>query len=499
MTKLAATAYPLNFHYSQPTIRSNARPVSAKRLNGVRLNWFIIGALFGIILSFLLNIGVKHALDVATNKLLTSETTVASLLAPADESDLPPVPVIDPLDAFNDIPFPIESAELSEETAQEIETAKAHRPTAPKMIQHTMKRGDALLNLLTSQAIDYQEAHQVIQTLKKTYNPRNLRPGHDISMTVAPSDENPDRMVLADLAIELNAIDRVELTRSEDGFVAKKTQKPLSKELTLAGGTITNSLFETGYDNGIPDGVLAELVQAYSYDVDFQREIQRGDQMEVLFEKQVTNEGEAVGYGDILYATLKLRGKPLNIYRYQDSYYDENGESIIKALLKTPVNGARISSGYGKRRHPILGYTKMHKGTDFAAPTGTPIYAAGEGTVVFKGRKGGYGNYIKIKHNDTYSTAYAHMHRYGKGIRKGHKVKQGQIIGYVGSTGRSTGPHLHYEVIKHGRQVNPMKEKFKTGKVLKGKELAAFKKSMTKIKQQVASMPRSQTTVASSQ
>ena len=208
--------------------------------------------------------------------------------------------------------------------------------------------------------------------------------------------------------------------------------------------------------------------------------------MDVLFERLETKNGEVAGHGDILFADLDLGDRDLKIYRYVDKnghadYYNEKGESIRKALLRTPVNGARISSGFGMRNHPILGYTRMHRGVDFAAPVGTPIYAAGDGTVGYAGRKGGYGNYMRIRHNGTYASAYAHISRFASGMSEGHKVKQGQIVAYVGQTGMATGPHLHYEILVNGEQVNPANVKFKTGGALQGKELAAFRNNVSRI------------------
>lgn len=530
MTRLAIYTTPFPAYLHSQTSSQPTRCVSPKHLNGVRLNWFVFGALFGAVLSFMLQSGISKTLELASlaqrqNHAAPIAMTVADSAKP--QTGIRPLPALamleragepsieavirpDDREAAASAPEPgAPKPDAAKPGTPEPQAADATEP-ALKTVEHTLEKGDTLLNVLVAHDVAYQEASRVIDALRKHYNPRDLRPGHSITLRLAPGGDTNEageaaRAQVADMAINLSAVDRVELTRLPEGaFIAEKTEKPLKPVPTLAGGTIANSLFETGYANGIPDGVLAELVQAYSYDVDFQREIQRGDQVEVLFDRLVTEDGEEAGYGAIHYAMLKLRGKPIKIYRYETEdgfagFYHENGESVVKALLKTPVNGARISSGFGKRRHPILGYTKMHKGTDFAAPTGTPIYAAGDGVVKYVGRKGGYGNYIKIRHSDTYDTAYAHLHRYASDMRPGKKVKQGQVIGYVGSTGRSTGPHLHYEVHKNGRQVNPMKEKFETGKQLKGKQLAAFKASIGEIRQQVATLPRHKTTLASSQ
>ncbi|MEE3095102.1 MAG: peptidoglycan DD-metalloendopeptidase family protein, partial [Pseudomonadota bacterium] len=256
---------------------------------------------------------------------------------------------------------------------------------------------------------------------------------------------------------------------------------------------IDTSLYVAGVNAGLRQATLAKLIQAFSFDVDFQRDIRRGDAFNVMYEEYRDEDGAVVKSGDILVAELTSSGKTSRLYRFETKdgftdFYDAKGQSVRKALLRTPIDGARISSSYGMRRHPILGYNKMHKGLDFAARRGTPIFAAGNGLVEYAGRNGGYGKYVRIRHNSTFKTAYAHMHRYGKGIRKGRRVKQGQIIGYVGSTGRSTGPHLHYEVHKNGRQVNPRSIKLPSGRKLKGRELRTFKAHMAALEKQYAAL-----------
>ncbi|HYE49076.1 MAG TPA: M23 family metallopeptidase, partial [Azospirillaceae bacterium] len=263
-------------------------------------------------------------------------------------------------------------------------------------------------------------------------------------------------------------------------------EKPLERRLVAARGTISSSLFEAGSDAGVPYPVLAALMRTYSHDVDFQRELQPGDEFEILYERFVTEDGEFARDGEIHYASLKLSGKRLPLYRHEDAdgsvdYFNAKGESIRKALLKTPVDGFRLSSGFGMRRHPVLGYSKMHKGADFAAPAGTPIYAAGNGVVEEAGPKGSYGNYVRIRHNGEISTAYAHMSRFGKSIRRGVRVSQGDVIGYVGSTGRSTGAHLHYEVLKGSKQVNPVSVTMPAGRTLAGRDLKEFQARMAKL------------------
>jgi murein DD-endopeptidase MepM/ murein hydrolase activator NlpD len=292
---------------------------------------------------------------------------------------------------------------------------------------------------------------------------------------------------VASLRIKLTPIETLELKQTQkDSFSINTLQAELTTELSSGGGVIKTSLYQTGIDSGVPPAILGTLINAYSYDVDFQREIRQGDSFNVVFEKMKTEDDVTAGYGKMLYATLTLGGHEKKIYQFTrpggaEGYYDENGQSVRKALLRTPINGARLSSGFGMRHHPVLGYGKMHKGVDFAAARGTPIYAAGDGTIDYAGRRGSYGNYVRIRHNGQYSTAYAHMNKIAAKSRKGARVKQGEVIGYVGTTGRSTGPHLHYEVLEHGKQINPKSAKFPTGHKLAGRELASFKENIKQV------------------
>jgi murein DD-endopeptidase MepM/ murein hydrolase activator NlpD len=239
---------------------------------------------------------------------------------------------------------------------------------------------------------------------------------------------------------------------------------------------------------------MMEAIKAYSYDVDFQRDIRNGNNFEVVYETYVDDKGQFVREGDMLFASLLVNGEELKIFRFttpdgDTDYYTEDGHSVKKALLRTPINGARISSGFGMRRHPVLGYSRMHKGVDFAAPRGTPVYAAGDGTIDMIGRRGGYGNYVRIRHNPEYSTAYAHLYKFANGMKRGRHVKQGQVIAYSGSTGVSTGPHLHYEVLIAGRQVNPNKVKMTPGRKLDKRELATFNDAKKKMIALRSSLP----------
>ncbi len=338
--------------------------------------------------------------------------------------------------------------------------------------------GDTLSGLLAEAGIGGGEAQKAIKALKKHYNPSRIRQGEVIRLTFKPQSatEMPGRFL--GLAIDPEFKRRITVARTEDGgFHASEVERDLTLTLARAGGVISRSLFADGEKAGIPVPVLAEMIRAYSWDVDFQRDIRPGDGFEVMFERHFGEDGKLVYNGRILYAQLTLSGKRNPIYHHtlkdgSTDYFDDRGQSAKKALMRTPIDGARLSSGFGKRRHPILGYMKQHRGVDFAAPPGTPIYAAGDGMVEVAGRNGAYGKYVRIRHNSEYSTAYAHMKRIN--TRKGRRVKQGQVIGYVGTTGRSTGPHLHYEILRKGRRTNPMRVKMPSGRKLKGQELARF-------------------------
>ena len=273
---------------------------------------------------------------------------------------------------------------------------------------------------------------------------------------------------------------------SSNTFVSREIEKNFEKKLVYKETIITNSLYNSALNLGIKPNIIIEFARLYGFQVDFQRDIWKNDSFQIIYEEFINENNKVVDTGEIIFANLNLQNTDLQLYKYEYEknkidYFDENGKSIRKTLMKTPINGARLSSSYGKRKHPILGYTKMHTGTDFAAPMGTPIMASGDGKVTKAGWCGGGGNCVKIRHNTTYQTVYAHMSKFGRGIKKGARVKQGQIIGYVGSTGLSTGPHLHYEVIENGRKINSQKLKLPSGKILKGNERKEFEVSKIKI------------------
>jgi len=360
----------------------------------------------------------------------------------------------------------------------------------------TVGKGDTLMAMLVDTGVAPAAADRAVRTMSRIYKPRRIKPGQDVVLSLKP-DLRAKTVELVAMKISPSVERDILVTRTAKGFDAKAVDRPLTKLAVHAKGTIDTSLYVAGVKAGLRQDTLAELIQTFSFDVDFQRDIRRGDAFDLMYEEYRDEDGTVVKAGDILVAEMTLSGKTNRLYRFKTrdgftDFYDAKGQSVRKALLRTPIDGARISSNYGMRRHPILGYNKMHRGLDFAARRGTPIYAAGNGFVEYAGRNGGYGKYVRIRHNSTYKTAYAHMHRYGKGIRKGRRVKQGQIIGYVGSTGRSTGPHLHYEVHKNGRQVNPRSVKLPSGRKLKGRELRTFKAHVATLEKQYVALTAQQ-------
>jgi murein DD-endopeptidase MepM/ murein hydrolase activator NlpD len=356
--------------------------------------------------------------------------------------------------------------------------AEARPATVSRSLR--VERGDTLMGLLVEAGIKRQEAHEAITALSKVYSPRKLKPGQEIRLRLAASGAaRPDRRLLA-LSLQPNVERDLRVLRTgAGGFAAEWIERPLLRLAVSAEGTIENNLSSAAKGAGLPMPVLVEMIRIFSFDVDFQRELQPGDSFEVLYEALFEDDGNLAKTENVLYASLTLSGRRLDMYGFTpkggaDDFFDSEGQSVRKTLMRTPVDGARLSSRFGMRRHPILGYSRMHQGIDFAAPRGTPIYAAGDGVIESAGRNGGYGKYVRIRHNSAYKTAYAHMSRIAKRARRGKRVRQGQVIGFVGSTGRSTGPHLHYEVMRQGRQVNPLKIKLPSGEKLEGKRLESF-------------------------
>ena len=355
-------------------------------------------------------------------------------------------------------------------------------------------KGDTLNDILLRQGVPAPEAHDALAAMRNMLDPRALKPGIELRLTFGADADGQGKLLKVSLPTSPDQTVKVE-RNGNDAFSASRIAHPLTRRLVRTEGVIRSSLYEDAVAAGIPATLLVELIRAFSYDVDFQREVQPGDGFEVAFEQFMDARGELAKTGNIVYAALTLSGQEFKIYRFEPQkgfvdYFNAKGESVRKALLRTPIDGARISSGYGMRLHPILGYTTMHKGVDFAAPTGTPIMAAGDGIVQLAGQRGNYGIYLRVLHNSEYSTAYAHMSRIARGIRVGSHVRQGQVIGYVGATGLATGPHLYYEVLVHDRQINPLSVKLPTGVKLAGTELKAFLVAKGATDASIAALPQ---------
>lgn len=375
----------------------------------------------------------------------------------------------------------------------------AYWPAGEKTL--TVSRGDTLQSLLTEGGVSWEEAERAVKAIKKFFDPRDLHVGQQLSVTLAhakssDTESAPKSAQLAGVSIEAD-VDRLVVAKrqTDGGFAGQEVMRPLTQTARFVSGQIQSSLFEAALAANIRPEIVVELIRLFSYDVDFQRDVQPGDSFDVLYDRELDENGRVARTGAIRYAALTIGKERKELFRFTPSgadrpeYFDQKGQAAQKALMKTPVDGAKLSSRFGMRKHPILGYTRMHKGLDFAAAAGTPVMAAGQGFVVMAGWNGAYGKYIRIQHNDGYSTAYGHLSGFGKGIRKGMRVSQGQVIGYTGSTGRSTGPHLHYEVLTYGKQVNPQSVNLPTANTLSGNVLAQFKKlrdSLAKERAQLA-------------
>ena len=351
------------------------------------------------------------------------------------------------------------------------------------LISYVVKAGDTHQTIINKLDISNNEKKNILKTILNKNDLKILRINQKLQFKL----DNLSNEKVIEFKIETDKKNEIVFKKlnNKNEFNSKKIQKNLTKRLVYKETLIKNSIYNSAINLGIKPNVIIEFARLYGFQVDFQRDVWKGDSFQVIYEEFVNENKNIIDTGEIIFANLNLQRNDLQLYKYEYEknkidYFDENGKSIKKTLMKTPINGARLSSSYGKRKHPILGYTKMHTGTDFAAPKGTPIMASGDGKVIKAGWCGGGGNCVKIKHNSKYQTVYAHMSKFGRGIKKGVRVKQGQIIGYVGSTGMSTGPHLHYEVIENGKKINSQKLKLPSGKVLKGEDRKNFE--LVKIK-----------------
>ena len=348
--------------------------------------------------------------------------------------------------------------------------------------KYLIKNNDNIEKILKKFQIKAKEI-KIISNNLKDRKLNNIYVGRELSIILKRLEDGSNSVV--NLQYPLNNTSSIEIKKNQNDYIIKENILQLFKKEVVVKNTIDSNLYSAATDVGIEPNIIIEFARIYGFEVDFQRDIRKGDWFEIMYEKFEDDNNVVRDTGKIIYASMYVNREEINLYNFKDinetGYYDIRGKSIVKSLMKTPINGARLSSSYGMRKHPILGYNKMHKGTDFAAPSGTPIMASGSGTVTRARWCGGGGNCVKIKHNSTYETIYAHMKIFAKGIREGKKVKQGQIIGYVGSTGLSTGPHLHYEVIVNGKKVNSQRLKLPSGKILKGDARKEFELERIKI------------------
>jgi len=344
-----------------------------------------------------------------------------------------------------------------------------------KKISHKIASGETFDKILEEYLIDKKEILEIKKELSKKINLNKLNTNQKIQFTVDKSNN-----LIKDFTFQISNTEKVYLTKdySTNSFNQELVILKLNKKILFKENIILQSLYKSATDQNIPANTIIEFARIYGFQVDFQRDIRKEDRFQIMYEIFLDENEKIVETGNILFANLILSGEDNSLYYFDEEgsegHYDKNGKSIEKALMKTPINGARLSSSYGMRKHPIDGFNKMHRGTDFAAPMGTPIMASGSGVVKKAGWCGGGGNCVQIRHNSTYETIYAHMSKFARGIKSGVRVKQGQTIGYVGSTGKSTGPHLHYEVIVNGKKVNSQTLKLPSGKILKGEERKIF-------------------------
>ena len=351
-----------------------------------------------------------------------------------------------------------------------------------KKYNHKIKSGETFDKILKEYSINNEEILEIKESLIKKVNINKLNTNQKIQFIV---DQTNNKII--EFVFQISNKEKVYLSRDnqETKFNEETLTIKLDKKIIFKENTILQSLYKAATDQNISPNIIIEFARIYGFQVDFQRDIRKEDKFQIMYEVFIDKNKKVIETGEIIFANLKLSGQDNSLYYFDKEdvigHYDKNGKSVQKALMKTPINGARLSSSFGLRKHPIDGFTKMHRGTDFAAPKGTPIMASGNGIIQKVGWCGGGGNCIKIKHNSTYQTVYAHMSRFARGMKTGVRVKQGQTIGFVGSTGKSTGPHLHYEVIVNGKRVNSQTLKLPSGKILKGKNRQLFETNKIKI------------------
>jgi len=351
-----------------------------------------------------------------------------------------------------------------------------------KKYNHKIKSGETFDKILSGYSIEKEEIIAIKESLLKKFNINKLNTNQKIQIILDQTNNK-----IKEFIFQISNTEKIYLSKNseEEKFNEKILTVKLDKKIVYKENIILQSLYKAATDKNIPPNTIIEFARIYGFQVDFQRDIRKEDKFQIMYEVFIDKNNKVIETGEILFANLNLSGQDNSLYYFDkenvEGHYDKNGKSVQKALMKTPINGARLSSSFGMRKHPIDGFNKMHRGTDFAAPKGTPIMASGNGIIKKAGWCGGGGNCVKIKHNSTYETVYAHMSKFARGIKKGVRVKQGQTIGYVGSTGKSTGPHLHYEVIVNGKKVNSQKLKLPSGKVLKGKNREIFETNKIKL------------------
>ena len=356
-------------------------------------------------------------------------------------------------------------------------------------VEYLIQNNDSIEKILKKLNVNANDLKKISNSLKEK-KLTNISKNRKLSIVLKKLNDGTNTVV--NLVYPRSKTSFIEIRRSQNEFIVKENVIQLYKKEVVIKNQIKNNLYASAIQSGIEPNVIVEFARIFGFEVDFQRDIRKNDWFEILYERFEDDNDIVKDTGKIIYAAMYVNGREIILYNFndgiEDGHYDIKGRSIVKSLMKTPINGARLSSSFGMRKHPILGFNKMHRGTDFAAPTGTPIMASGSGTVTRARWCGGGGNCVKIKHNSTYQTVYAHMKNFAKGIKEGKKVKQGQIIGYVGSTGMSTGPHLHYEVLVNGKKVNSQKLKLPSGKILKGDPRKNFELKRIKIDLKLAEL-----------
>ena len=352
---------------------------------------------------------------------------------------------------------------------------------------YELEEGDTFISTLKKTNLNDKQIDQLILAAEDSMKTNQLRIGTRIEII---SELIKEKRIVKEVVIYPDSEKKISVLKIDDKFTVRKDVKTLYSELVFHEVDIDKSIYSSLKNINVPDNIIMSFVQLFSFDIDFQRDIRSKNQIRILFEQFKDKDGKLIKTGSIFFAEIVLTKDAYELYKFEDNndieYFNSDGKSATKALMKTPINGARLSSAYGMRKHPILGYNKKHMGVDFAAPTGTPIMAAGTGHIEYVGTNGGAGKYIRIKHLNGYKTSYSHLSSYASGMQKNVRVKQGQTIGYVGSTGLSTGPHLHYEVIFNGEKINPMKMKLPSGKKLKGTSLNNFLAEKDRINNEIS-------------